>query len=658
MPDDRDSLSALHEASVQYASALKRGKKTQKDRLQQGLDPGPPALDDLLRGRPLAGMVELGLMDIPMEDIAGTRTRGRQSAFAADFMPLMEPYSEFAAKWIHLCADHLGEAGIRDPIRCFEYLGKFYVQEGNKRVSVLKSFDAPTISAYVVRQLPARTGEAEIEAYYDFLYGWERSKLYSLVFSSGDGFPKLQAALGFEPDHVWTEDERRHFSACFSLFRKVFSGFGGRAPGVLPADALLVCLKVYPYEQLSRMSENELTAALRSVQKDVQLSAVEDPVQLAVEVPEKSAGVLGRLVKSVFPDHITAAFIDASTPGESDWSRSHDLGRQYLEAVMDEKVSTLVFSGASDEAAADAAMEEAVGAGAQVVFANAPSLIGACRRAAAKHPSVRVLNCSASMPYAGVRTYYSRIYEAKFITGAIAGALSNGGTIGYVAGSPTLGVPASINAFALGVQLTAPEARVRLRWSGTEEDPLGALRADGAVLISNRDVPSPDRMDENWGLVRALEDGFRTVASPYWHWGNVYVRLVRSILDGSWDALGSGGPHAVNYWWGMRSRAVDVLFREDLPLGTLQLAELLRRNIAEGTLLPFERRIRSQDGALRSDGSHWFSPAEILRMDWLCDSVDGSIPEFDELLPMARPLVRLLGVHRERIAPEKEEILL
>ena len=130
MPEERDGISALHEAASQYAAALRRGKKTQRERLQQGLDPGPPALDDLLRGRPLAGMVELGLMDIPMEDIAGTRTRGRQTAFAADLMPLMEPDTEFAAKWIHLCADHLGETGIRDPIRCFEYLGKFYVQEG------------------------------------------------------------------------------------------------------------------------------------------------------------------------------------------------------------------------------------------------------------------------------------------------------------------------------------------------------------------------------------------------------------------------------------------------------------------------------------------------------------------------------------------------
>ena len=57
------------------------------------------------------------------------------------------------------------------------------------------------------------------------------------------------------------------------------------------------------------------------------------------------------------------------------------------------------------------------------------------------------------MPYPGVRTYYSRIYEAKFLLGVIAGALAEDGRIGYVADGPIFGTPAAINAFALGAQL-------------------------------------------------------------------------------------------------------------------------------------------------------------------------------------------------------------
>lgn len=41
-------------------------------------------------------------------------------------------------------------------------------------------------------------------------------------------------------------------------------------------------------------------------------------------------------------------------------------------------------------------------------------------------------------------------------------------------------------------------------------------------------------------------------------------------------------------------------------------------------------------------------------MDWLCDCVDGSIPAYDELLPMSRSIVRLQGVYRDKLPPEKE----
>lgn len=60
-------------------------------------------------------------------------------------MPLIPANSEFGLKWRSLCEYHLGESGIRDPVLCFEFLGRFYVQEGNKRVSVLKYFGAATI---------------------------------------------------------------------------------------------------------------------------------------------------------------------------------------------------------------------------------------------------------------------------------------------------------------------------------------------------------------------------------------------------------------------------------------------------------------------------------------------------------------------------------
>ena len=89
-----------------------------------------------------------------------------------------------------------------------------------------------------------------------------------------------------------------------------------------------------------------------------------------------------------------------------------------------------------------------------------------------------------------------------------------------------------------------------------------------------------------------------------------------------------------------------------------QLVEILRKGVADGSIVPFQRPIRDQAGNLRSDGGYWFSPEEILHMDWLCDCVEGEIPGFDQLLPMSRSIVRLQGVYRDAIPPEKEATLL
>ena len=44
-------------------------------------------------------------------------------------------------------------------------------------------------------------------------------------------------------------------------------------------------------------------------------------------------------------------------------------------------------------------------------------------------------------------------------------------------------------------------------------------------------------------------------------------------------------------------------------------------------------------------------------MDYLCSAVNGRIPEYEEILPMARKMVRLQGVYRDKIPPDQEALL-
>lgn len=642
------------EAIDQYNHALKAGQKFYKTALARGGYPYPPALDNMLDETTVAGRASMGLVNIPSELIVGTKTAGRVSALAGNFMPLLEEDSEFAAKWISLCDAHLNEEGIRDPVKCFEYLGKFYVQEGNKRVSVLKSYGAPTIPGTVTRLVPEYSGENAVQVYYEFMHFYQLSRLYTIAFRHRGQYAKLQALLGFDEDHVWTDKERLGFSAGFTHFSLAFNKLNASARlDITAAEALLVWLEVYSFADIKASTQPELIKNLSAIWTDIEALTAPEPIELNTEPDERDKSLISKLISVARPDHLSVAFIYAFDPVKSAWTRAHEHGREYLQEKLGNKVRIKVFPAYTGDFYG--AMTDAVNEGAQVIFATTPHMIDAARRIAAEHSGVKVLNCALSLPYTGVRMYYARIYEGKFITGAIAGAMAENGTVGYISDYPIFGVPASINAFALGVRMTNPRARVKLRWTCTPGDPLADFLSEGISVISNRVATNPTNAHHalEWGTYMLGEDAsLVSLGVPCWHWGRFYEKVIRSIFSGVWNDAPEN--RAINYWWGIDTGVIDVQLSPELPDGVRTLADILKKGLISGKVSPFSTRITDQNGILRCDGEHELSAEEIMHMDWLCDNVDGEIPAFEELLPRSQGLVRLLGLYRNALPPEKE----
>ena len=641
------------EALSQYEAARRAGRKFYKEAVNAGRYPYPTVLDEIVREEDLAGRADLGTINVPTELIVGTKSAGRTAALAGNFMPLLEPASEFGSKWVSLCEAHLGEEGIRDPIRCYEYMGRFYVEEGNKRVSVLKSFQARTIPGSVIRLIPKRTEEHDVLLYYEFMDFYALSGQYGVTFRHRGEYARLLAALGMAADHVWTEWERRSFSAGFQYFRQAFDTVNREKLSVTPAEALLAWLKVFSFQDAKSLTASQLAKDLTSIWPDIAaLDAPSFDVQTEPE-KEQSRSFVSRLFSPGELEHLNIAFLYAFSPEESLWTRAHDLGRQYLEQQLGDRVAVRVYSALQKDFYEQ--MLQAVQDGAEVIFATTPTMIDACRKVAALHPAVRILNCALSHPYSGVRLYYSRIYECKFISGAIAGAMAGNDIVGYIANYPICGVPANINAFALGARMTNPRVRIALRWSCLPGDALQELTEAGARVISNRDSTKPRSLFHalEWGIYSILDNGcLSPLASPCWDWGKFYERVVLSIFHGTYG--GAKGSPAQNYWWGLSSGVVDLQTSPTLPAGLQTLASLLKKGIAEGTVDPFRTAITDNTGVLRSDGTLSFSTEDLIRMDWLCSNVDGRIPDYEELIPSSQETVRFLALHPHRIAPETE----
>lgn len=638
-------------AYTDYAKALKMGLREHKHCLAAGAPPYVQVLDELFPEAGSAQQQSVGLLEIPIGLIAGTKTAGRQYALSPSFLPLLDVESEFGTKWISLCSAHLSDEGIREPIRCFEYYGKFYVQEGNKRVSVLRYFEAPTIPAYVTRLLPLDTDSPRCALYQEFLEFFRLTRLYAAQCSLPGSYRRLLAALGCGSE-PWTAEQRQSFMAGFTRFCDAVHGqlF---LRGLTEADALLVFLRYHAFSALRELDAPALRAAVGALQSDLNALAQPNPVSVSAE-PAAEASEAPRY--SLFParqKHLKIAFIHERDAERSTWTRAHELGRAQLERVFSPQVETRAYFGAIPGQNAEALMEQAIADGANVLFSTTPPLVGATLRVGARHPNVRMLNCSVDMPYPDIRTYYGRVYEGKFITGTIAGAMARDGRIGYIGSYPIYGVPASINAFALGARMVNPNAQISLAWSCLPGDHLERFRREGIRIVSNRDLPTPERRYTEYGTFLMDESGsFWPLASPVWNWGALYERIVRSILDDTWYSE-RDGDRAVNYWWGMSSGVIDVMLDDCLPEGVRLLAQVLRRELQSGQLSPFDRSFSTQDGRRINPDGGKLSIDEILHMDYLCSSVSGSIPAYDEILPMAKNMVRLQGIYRDKLPPEE-----
>ena len=248
------------ETYEQYQYALSLGKKNVRNRKRAELKQHPEVLDEIVNFYDCS-QEKLGQIEVPADLIVGTKTSARTLSFSADFMPLMKPKTEFAAKWREVCAYHLSDTGISEAPIAYEYLGKFYILEGNKRVSVLKSYGAVLITLDVTRLLPPKSNKSKIKRYYEFLDFYELSKLYSIQFEKSNQYKKFQNLLGYEENHVWTRSEKIQLV-----------GFLGRLDTHLQkykitynrCDCLVALMELYGYDNLINMTDKELDKAIQT----------------------------------------------------------------------------------------------------------------------------------------------------------------------------------------------------------------------------------------------------------------------------------------------------------------------------------------------------------------------------------------------------------
>lgn len=341
--------------------------------------------------------------------------------------------------------------------------------------------------------------------------------------------------------------------------------------------------------------------------------------------PAKAAGQAAPAARDM-----QVGFVYVSPIGDAGWSFAHDQGRKALAAMPG--VTTSFVESVPEGADAERIIRNMAGKGYKVIFTTSYGYMDPTLKVAAEFPDTVFMHCSGYKTAPNMGAYFGRMYQARYLTGMAAGAMTKSNILGYVAAFPIPEVIRGVNAFALGAQRVNPKAEVRVAWTKTWYDPAtekqaaqSLLDAGADVLAQHQDSPGPQEAAQEKG---AYSVGYNSdmaafapkshLASAVWNWGVYYKDVIARVRAGTWK---SG-----QEWWGLDKGVVDIApFGPMVPQEVRDKVLAARQEFLAGKDPVFAGPVADQQGQVRVPAGQTVPDADLLGMTWFVKGVaDGA----------------------------------
>ena len=342
----------------------------------------------------------------------------------------------------------------------------------------------------------------------------------------------------------------------------------------------------------------------------------------------------GAFAAPVPVEEINPGYIYIGPVGDGGWTYMQDVGRQAVDKEFPNLKSTIVESVAEGP--------EVVPVMERLIRQNKSKLIFACtfgymdfvQDVAKKYPDTIFMHVSGYKRAENVGTMFGRMYQPRYLSGLVAGKMTESGNIGYVAAHPIPEVIRMINAFTMGVRKVNPEATVKVIWLFSWFDPGKEKEAAKALIESGCDVVA---MHADTGAVaQACEEakvyviGYNNdmsqyaptmhLTAPIWNWERLFAPIIQQVADGTWKSQ--------DIWWGLKEGAVDLApYGPAVPEDVRAMVNGEKAKIVSGEWDVFTGPVKDQSGEVRIKEGDKMSDADIWSMNWFVEGVLGEMPK-------------------------------
>lgn len=277
--------------------------------------------------------------------------------------------------------------------------------------------------------------------------------------------------------------------------------------------------------------------------------------------------------------------------------------------------------------------------GADLVFATSYGHLPHAYAVARDHPEVTIVHQGGTEPSPALHnfgTYFGSHWEAMYEAGVAAGHATVTGQLGFIAAFPIPATYANIDAFTLGAQRVRPDITTSVAFTENWCDPdlqrtlVTDLVGHGAdVLALHQDCTSAILEEAERaqiaGVVGYHSDGSevaatRWLAGAVWTWGDLYVEITKTVIDGTFDASPYNGDFRGSMADGNNPFTLTVP-GPAVSSATAQEMATVRSQLLEG-YNPFGGPMSDNEGTPRIPEGTTLSVPEIDRLDWFVAGIE------------------------------------
>lgn len=285
---------------------------------------------------------------------------------------------------------------------------------------------------------------------------------------------------------------------------------------------------------------------------------------------EASAQTSDSRQNNISKDDMKVGVLYISDPSEgSGYSYTHDLGIQGMQenlGLSSDQIERKIVDD-SDAAATEKAIKECIDDGCRIIFTTSWGYMETTSEMAEQYPDVYFSHGTGYLSNGkNFNNYFGRIYQARYLSGIVAGMNTKSNKIGYVAAqdSSNSEVTGGIDAFAIGVESVNPDAKIYVVVTNSWYDPDKEKAASEQLLDMGCDVMAqhcdtayPQTLAQNHGVYgigynsdMSKETPDSCLTSVIWNWSAYYTSAVKSVMNGTWDGS--------NYYGGMAEGLVGI----------------------------------------------------------------------------------------------------